>query len=198
MPAARDPRATFPHERQSDGSQHMVTKVETRKWQRAYLNLFRKAGIVLTSREQRALETADFGLGEMDRIGLGLVVYVNTERCCAKELALLPYQTCPEHRHPPTGAGSPGKEETFRCRWGKVRLYVPGRRAARIKARLPRGRESFFTVWREIELNPGDQYTLKPDTLHWFQAGAAGAVISEFSTKSTDENDCFTDPGIRR
>ena len=47
-------------------------------------------------------------------------------------------------------------------------------------------------------LRPGEQYTLAPDTLHWFQAGAEGAVVSEFSTKSIDEADVFTDADIKR
>ncbi len=46
-----------------------------------------------------------------------MLVYVNTDRYCAKELVLYPGQTCPEHRHPPFD-GTPGKEETFRCRRG--------------------------------------------------------------------------------
>jgi D-lyxose ketol-isomerase len=32
-----------------------------------------------------------------------------------------------------------------------------------------------------------------PEVWHWFQAGEEGAVISEFSTRSTDETDIFTD-----
>lgn len=44
-------------------------------------------------------------------------MYVNTEKCCAKELVLFPGQTCPEHRHPEIN-GEEGKEETFRCRIG--------------------------------------------------------------------------------
>ena len=55
-----------------------------------------------------------------------------------------------------------------------------------------------YTVWREIELHPGDQYTIGPNTKHWFQAGDNGAVISEFSTRSTDEYDRFTDPQLQR
>jgi D-lyxose ketol-isomerase len=47
-------------------------------------------------------------------------------------------------------------------------------------------------------LHPGDQYTLMPDTPHWFQAGPEGAVVSEFSTRSTDEADQFRDPRIKR
>src|SRR5579864_6094429 len=83
------------------------------------------AGIVLTSQESEQIEVADFGLGELETTGLQLVVYVNTERVCAKELVLFPRQTCPEHRHPPID-DTPGKEETFRCRQGLVYLHVEG------------------------------------------------------------------------
>ncbi|HBP37292.1 MAG TPA: D-lyxose/D-mannose family sugar isomerase, partial [Clostridiales bacterium] len=58
--------------------------------------------------------------------------------------------------------------------------------------------ETGYTVFHQIVLNPGEQYTLQPDTLHWFQAGPDGAVVSEFSTTSHDEGDIFTDPRIRR
>ena len=108
-----------------------------------------------------------------------------------------PRQTCPEHRHPNVAAEL-GKEETFRCRWGKVFLYVPGEPAKAPHCKPPRGHEPAYTVWHEIELAPGEQYTLTPNTPHWFQAGDEGAVVSEFSTRSTDENDVFTDEMITR
>jgi D-lyxose ketol-isomerase len=135
------------------------------------------AGIVLTAEERDAIEVADFGLGQLEQIGLQLVVYVNTDRVCAKELVLFPGQACPEHRHPPVG-GAPGKEETFRCRTGSVHLWVDG--------------------YGEVELRPGAQFTIPPDTLHRFQAGDEGAIVSEFSTQSRDDADVFTDPRIRR
>ena len=161
------------------------------------LKYYEKAHIVLSEREKENLEVADFGLDEVESTGLELVVYVNTERCCAKEMVLFPRQTCPEHRHAPF-EGYAGKEETFRCRFGKVYLYVEGESAEHPKAVPPKGSEAYYTVWHEIELNPGDQYTLHPNTRHWFQAGEDGAVISEFSTRSYDEFDIFTDPRIRR
>ena len=160
--------------------------------------MLRKAGIVITGTEASAIEAADLGLGNFEQVGLGVLVYVNTERCCAKELALWPRQTFPEHRHPPVSATNPGKEETFRCRWGLVYLYVPGPETPRPRARPPEGCEGTYTVRHEVVLRPGDQYTLPPDTLHWFQAGPKGAVVSEFSTTSLDEKDIFTDPEIRR
>ena len=152
-----------------------------------------KAEIAVLKSEK--IEVSDFGLDMVEKVGLQLCVYVNTERVCAKEMVLFPYQTCPEHMHVET-KGKQGKEETFRCRKGKVYLYVDGEgRKEDIKAKLP---ETKTTVYKEIILSPGEQYTIMPRTLHWFQAGSEGAVISEFSTKSTDETDVFTDENIVR
>jgi D-lyxose ketol-isomerase len=179
----------------------MLSRAQFETAQRRAAALLRDAGIVLTPDEESRIEVADLGLGELDVFGLELFVYVNTERVCAKELVLFPRQTCPEHRHPPVRLGAvtdPGKEETFRCRAGEVYLYVPGPGAPSPRARLPVSRRRHFTVWNEHVLKPGDQYTIPPDTLHWFQAGDAGAIVTEFSTTSRDEFDVFTDPGIRR
>jgi D-lyxose ketol-isomerase len=136
-----------------------------------------EAGIVLTPRERESIEIADFGLGRLEEIGLQIVVYVNTDRVCAKELVLFPHQRCPEHRHPPV-AGDPGKEETFRVRRGAVHLHVDGA--------------------GDILLGPGEQFTVPANTLHSFEAGDDGAIVSEFSTTSRDALDVFTDPEIVR
>jgi len=134
------------------------------------------AGIALSDVERDAIEVADFGLSRLHEVGLQLLVYVNTDRYCAKELVLFPGQLCPEHRHPAV-EGAPGKEETFRCRRGLVTLWVED---------------------EQLELRPGDQYTIPPDTLHRFRGGPDGAVVSEFSSASRDELDVFTDPNVRR
>ena len=173
----------------------MITKAEYEKYKNLALEYYKKAGIVLTEQEKNNIEVADLGLGMIDKIGLELLVYVNTEKVCAKEMVLAPYQTCPEHKHVPTN-GNPGKEETFRCRYGKVYLYVEGDGTLEdIKAKIP---PTDVTVFHEIILNPGEQYTIYPETWHWFQAGPDGAVISEFSTRSTDETDVFTDKRLVR
>jgi D-lyxose ketol-isomerase len=159
--------------------------------------MLQRAGLVITPEERGRFEVADFGLGELEKTGLQIITYVNTERCCAKEIIMTPHQTCPEHLHPTIGS-APGKEETFRCRWGTVYLYVPGEKRASPACRPPQGSEAHYTVFKEICLKPGDQYTLVPNTAHWFQAGPEGAIVSEFSTRSTDEADVFTDPRIKR
>lgn len=179
------------------GRNAMITKQKADEFRARAVEYLKRAGIVLRADEIKKMEIADLGLGKPEETGLQIVVYVNTDRVCAKELVLFPGQTCPEHRHPPV-AGEPGKEETFRCRWGNVYLYVPGEKTPNPSARPPAGREHTYTVWHEIALNPGDQYTLAPDTLHWFQAGPQGAVVSEFSTTSRDKYDIFTDLEIQR
>lgn len=161
------------------------------------LELFDKAHITLTEEENENMEVADFGLGKVEDTGLQLVTYVNTDLVCAKELVLLPYQTCPEHKHPKRDFDD-GKEETFRCRYGTVYLYVEGEETKNRKMNPPAGDEEYYTVFHEIMLRPGEQHTIYPNTLHWFKAGSEGAVVSEFSTKSTDETDLFTDPRIKR
>ena len=154
----------------------MITRSEQREAQAYAAAQLWAAGIELTDAERDAIEVADFGLSRLREAGLMLLTYVNTDRYCAKELVLYPGQTCPEHRHPPF-AGTPGKEETFRCRRGSVRLRVDG---------------------REFELGPGEQHTIAPDTPHSFTAGPGGAVVSEFSSASRDELDIFTDPDVER
>ena len=91
-----------------------------------------------------------------------------------------------------------GEVERFRCRSGQVWLYVEGEPTPNPKATVPEGSEAYYTVFHEIELNPGEQYTIPPNTLHWFQAGDEGAIVSEFSSTSRDEFDYFTDPRIKR
>ena len=172
----------------------MLTTKQVKEYRLKAAAMLDAARIAVTDAEKENIEVTDYGLGNLDEIGTQIFVYVNTERVCAKELIMLPYQTCPEHRHP-DGADYKGKEETFRCRKGTVYLYVEGEPAEKIKAKIP---DSVITVFHEVVLTEGMQYTLMPDTLHWFQAGAEGAIVSEFSTKSRDNADVFTDPAILR
>jgi len=160
--------------------------------------MLRKARIAITREERELMEVAHLGLSDIKNIGLEVIVYENNDRYCAKELILFPRQTCPEHRHPRVDGRNPGKKETFRCRSGEIYLYVAGEPTPRPKAKVTKKYKKYMTVWHEIVLRPGDQYTLPPGALHWFQAGDKGAIVSEFSSTSTDENDAFTDPRIRR
>ena len=171
---------------------------EANSLRRKALAMLRRAAIAVTKEEAQSIEVADFGLNDVKNMGLELIVYHNDDRYCAKELILFPFQTCPEHRHPPIDEWNIGKQETFRCRWGKVYLYVAGAPTPKAKAKIPAKYKPYFSVWHAIVLEQGDQYTISPNTLHWFQAGKDGAIVSEFSSKSMYERDVFTDPNIKR
>ena len=161
-------------------------------------DFLRNAHITITPEEESNIEIADFALNDIKNIGLQIVVYENNDRYCAKELVLFPNQICPEHQHPPQEKKNIGKQETFRCRWGEVYLYVEGEATENPRAKIPENYRPYFNVWKEIVLHPGDQYTLAPNTRHWFQAGDQGAIVSEFSSTSDDASDIFTDPRIKR
>lgn len=161
------------------------------------LAAFERAGIVLTEEEKGNIEVADFGLGKVEEIGLQILTYVNTQRCCAKEMVLRPFQVCPEHRHVSgveNGVPFEGKEETFRVRRGECYLYVDGERNCG-DIPLP---ATDVTVFHQVILREGEQYTMMPNTRHWFRAGKEGAIVSEFSTTSRDESDVFEDKRIVR
>ena len=162
------------------------------------LEMLERAHIVLTTAEKESIEIADLGLDDIERVGIEVVQYINNDRYCAKELVLFPWQICLEHRHPKVSETNPGKMETFRCRWGEVYLYTEGNPSRSPKARIPDTYLPHLTVWKEVVLKPGQQYTIPKDTLHWFQAGPDGCVVSEFSSSSTDENDQYTDPRVKR
>lgn len=159
--------------------------------------MLEQAGIRLTDAAKKNIEICDYNLGEHATIGTQIVIYVNNNRYCAKELIMYPGQICPEHYHPRIG-DYPGKRETFFCRWGEVYLYVSGDATPNPKAILPAHRKQHFHVWHEIVLKPGEQYTIMEGVPHWFQGGPDGCIVSEFSSQSFDDKDVFADPDIKR
>ncbi len=178
----------------------MISKKQYEEYANYAYDYFKKANIVITDEERKRIEVADFNLNNLKEVGLQLLVYVNTSKVCAKEMVLLPYQTCPEHIHvngvDKDNKPFEGKEETFRVKKGTCYLYIQGKgKKEDIKAKIP---PTTVSVFHEIILHEGEQFTMYPNTKHWFQAGSEGAIISEFSTTSRDEYDVFTDKRIKR
>lgn len=171
-----------------------MTRSEYEKYAKRALEYYEKAKIVLTEKEKNSVEVVDWRLDDVENNGLEIITYINTDRVCAKEMVLFPGQTCAEHWHVPTD-GKEGKEETFRVRYGTCYLYVSGEKTEKIRAKLPGTKVSVF---HEVILHAGEQYTILPGVRHWFQGGPEGAVVSEFSTHSTDETDVFTDERLIR
>jgi D-lyxose ketol-isomerase len=174
-----------------------MTAEQREEYRRRALDLLARAGVTLRSDEQRDMESHRSGSRRLRDRGPRRGRLREHRARLREGAGAAPAPDLPQHRHPPVGS-EPGKEETFRCRLGEVYLYVPGAPTSAPRARPPVERAATYTVAHEIVLRPGDQYTIAPDTWHWFQAGPDGAVVSEFSTRSTDEHDIFTDADIRR
>jgi D-lyxose ketol-isomerase len=174
----------------------MITRSEQKKAQEKALALYEQAGMVLTEEEKQAVEVVDFGLSRLEIEGAQILTMVQTERISVKLLALMPFQTEPEHWHPPY-RDDPGKEETIRHVWGDLYFYLPGEGKI-LHGAVPEGKDEVYTCRREFVLQPGEQLTSPPGEKHWFQAGPRGAVLFSFSTIARDAQDKFTDPQVNR
>jgi D-lyxose ketol-isomerase len=159
--------------------------------------ILQRSQIAVTEEELKNFGAWDWYLDDYEHIGVAGIEYCNTPRYCGRELIMTPGQIVPQHVHPPIDETNPGKEEMWRCRYGVMYLHVPGEPTPNPLGHVPETRKEHFTVWHEIVLLPGEQYTLKPNTLHWFQAGPEGCVVTEFSSFAINERDLYTDPEIQ-
>jgi D-lyxose ketol-isomerase len=174
----------------------MIRRKEYIEIQKRSVELIGKAGIIITGEEKDKIEVADFGLSDIQRVGLQILTFFETKRIAGRLLIMLPNQTEPEHWHPPVG-DDPGKQEIIRAVWGELRFYLPGPDDMKVGF-IPAGHEKYYTLHHEIILNPGEQLILEPGTKHWFQAGPEGAVMYSFSTSVNDIKDIFTNPSVVR
>lgn len=178
----------------------MITKQFKRDAQSRAAALMKEAGITIYPGDEERIEVTDFGLSNPSVEGAQILTWVQTERIGVKIIALFPFQTLPEHWHPPVGKDA-GKEETVRHIWGDLVIGMvgdPTEAESGSKIRLPEGKDGFYTCRRVIEPAPGEQITFPPGEKHWFHGGPRGAVAFSFSTVVRDALDQFSDPGVDR
>ncbi len=144
-----------------------MKRAEMSAYQQKAKEKFEELGIPVN--DVSRIEIADFGLGEFEKIGLILIVKVNSDLYCSKWLLLMPGQHCPSHHHNE-------KTETFFILKGTVKMDLDG---------------------KVITLKPGDDITLKPGQAHSFWSDE-WALIEEVSTHDEDYDSIFRDERIVR
>lgn len=154
--------------------------------------MIRAAGIRITDEEERRIAVNDFDLGHLEKEGAQLLEWVGTKRVNIRLIVLLPRQTLPEHYHK-AAADDPGKEETIRLVSGTLYVYVPGEENITCGF-VPEENEQHYTARHEIVMKSGDQLTIEPGTMHWFQADSEGAVMYSFTSQARDRLNIFTNP----
>ena len=111
----------------------------------------------------------DFGLGQLDRVGLIEYWIANEVEAgyCGKYLFLFDKQQCPAHSHRV-------KHETFFLLRGCLNVTLDG---------------------RSITLHPGDVLPVPPGHVHSFR-GKGNSLLLELSMPCEVRDNCFVDPHI--
>lgn len=144
-----------------------MKKTEVDKARAESLAMLTDAGIKLGTGEE--IEITDFGKGEYDKLGLGLIIRLNEAEYASKWLTVAPGQVCPNHYHKII-------KETFLIIKGEVKMVLNG---------------------DEQMMKPGDKCTFGPGTWHWFTS-EKGAVIEEITTRQVATDNYFEDESIQR
>ena len=144
-----------------------MKKTEVDKARAESLARLADAGITLGPGEE--IEITDFGKGEYDKLGLGLIIRLNEPEYASKWLTVAPGQVCPNHYHKII-------KETFLIIKGEVKMVLNG---------------------DEQLMHPGDKCTFGPGTWHWFTS-EKGAVIEEITTQQVATDSYFEDKSIER
>ncbi len=156
------------------------------------LELLHKSGFPVTDKELASAQVNDFGLNNIKEEGFVLIDLLRTEKVRTSILIMLPNQTLPQHMHPNYNSDN-GKEETVRVLWGETKVFVEGEENYS-KINFPKGKEAYYTARHEINLKPGEQYSVPPTVKHWFQAGPQGSVNIAFQNRVNEDYNIFYDP----
>lgn len=156
--------------------------------------LIQKSGFILLPQDWEKLILHDFGLGNFAEEGAAVIDLLRTERLRITLLILLPNQSLPQHKHP-AYEKEKGKEETIRVLYGRTNVYVEGVKN-NLSLHIPQNKNDYYTAQHEINLGPGQQYTIGSGVNHWFQAGMEGSVNLEFQNRVDETKNIFADPGV--
>ena len=174
----------------------MITKKQYAEFKERAAKMIKDAGFPLSEQELNKMDVADFGLGRLETEGAQIVPVLDTDKVAMRIIALIPWQTEPEHWH--TGTGNyAGKEETIRVISGELYLCKEGEDTLCV-AKIPYGKENVYTAKHEYVMKPCDSVFIPAGIKHWFQAGKQGAVILSTSSTAHDAFDPFTDPAVSR
>lgn len=157
------------------------------------LDLSAKSHFPLSVAEIQAIRINDFGLNNLPVEGFAFVDLLRTERVRTTLMIFLPDQTLPQHKHPPY-ENEAGKEESVRVLWGQFMVCVEGGDTPGIEDMIPHGKADYYTARKAVVLETCMQYTIPPDTAHWFHAGPEGAVVLACQNRVDEERNLFYDP----
>ena len=161
---------------------------------KAFLDMFEHYGIPFTPFLEANFWVTDFGLGDVEHVGMGGVFWINNpdHRYFGHEIYLLPSQMIVEHYH--VESAFPAKHESWQVRCGSVYNFGIGEPTPNPPA-LPESQKGHITVANYHVMNTGDLSALKEsESRHFLMAGEQGAIVTEYGTYHDNDGLRFTNP----
>lgn len=163
----------------------------------AYQDMMAFYGVPWTDNLEKNFWGIDFGLGDMENVGMGGIFWHNDAEYgyFGHEIYLLPGQMILEHWHVKTD--HPAKHETWRVNHGWAYNFSIGEATANPPV-LPASQAGFISVQNFTVQKEDMVLSLKElESPHFLMAGDEGAIITEYGTYHDGAGLRFRNPGAK-
>ena len=168
----------------------------------AYFDMMEKLGYPISDNLRKNMWVTDFALGDFPKVGMAGIFWAheNKNGVFGHEIILLPNQMLVEHWHV-AGLGLPAKNECWQARAGKTYCFgEEGEDASKYpNVKVPESQKNFITVNKVVcaDAKQGNVVWLnRLEARHYQIAGPEGAVVTEYGSYHSNDNNRFTNPKV--
>lgn len=163
----------------------------------AYQDIMAFYGVPWTETLEKDFWAVDFGLGDMEHVGMGGIFWYNdpVHGYFGHEIYLLPGQMIPEHWHVKTEY--PAKHESWKVNHGWAYNFGIGHATPNSPA-LPESQKGFIQTKNFVVQHVDEVLSLKEkESPHFLMAGDEGAIITEYGTYHDGAGLRFSNPKVQ-
>lgn len=169
---------------------------------KAYIEMMENLGYPISDNLRENMWVSDFALGNFPAVGMGGIFWAqeNVHGVFGHEILLLPNQMLIEHYHV-AGNGLPAKNECWQARAGTSYCFGEnGEDASKYPdVKVPESQKKFITVNKVsvADAKKGNVVWMgRIGARHYQIAGPEGAVVTEYGTFHSNDNNRYTNPSV--
>ena len=168
----------------------------------AYFDMMKKLGYPVSENLRKNMWVSDFALGDFPNVGMGGIFWAheNKNGVFGHEIILLPNQMLIEHWHV-AGGGLPAKNECWQARAGQTYCFgEEGEDSSKFpNVKIPESQKNFVTV-NKVECADSKKGNVvwlnRLEARHFMIAGPEGAVVTEYGSYHSNDNNRYTNPKV--